>query len=494
MPKVLLINPPFNISKANYQTSISMGLLCLASYLNRANIKVKIIDGVRQRIYWHLLQSELADVDLVGLSVMTMQVSSALKISKKIKEWFPQIPIVWGGVQSTLFPEQVARHPLIDIAVFGEGEQSLLELIQTIKDNGSTKLTTESNLRNIPGIAFQDGAKIIINSRRPFLPMDDLPLPNWSLMPKEILKEMSLIPTHTSRGCPHQCAFCINPLTKNLWRGYSAERVLKGLEQIKQEPYFQNKPMRFWDENFFVDIQRAKAIIQGMIERKLNIPWETTVRVDYIRDGLIDDNFLAILKESGCYLLSFGGESGSEMVLEKINKGISPAQIITSAKQTLKYGMIPQYSFMVGLPGETKADIDQTVDCIDRLTNLSPKIQILGPQAFRPYPGSALYQDCLLSGWSAPQTLDDWAKVVEDELNYLSPRQFPWVRNIDLVESLEAYVRFGAHTIESALGSTVQANKILKLLFILLCQIRWKLKFFKWPLEFQIARRVVTKT
>jgi radical SAM superfamily enzyme YgiQ (UPF0313 family) len=486
MSKVLLINPPFNISKASYQTSIPIGLLCLASYLDRQGIEVKIIDGLRQKNYLELIQAELARVDLVGLSVMTMQVSSALKISKLIKGFDPQIPIVWGGVQSTLFPEQVAGHPLIDIAVFGEGEQTLLDLIQAIKG--------KNDLRSIPGIAFQKGEKVIINDKRSFLKMDELPTLNWSLISEEILENIILVPVHTSRGCPHQCAFCINPLTKNFWRSYSAERVLNDLEQIKHQPYFQNKPLRFWDEDFFVDIKRAKAIIQGMIDRKLNIPWETTVRVDYIRDGLIDDNFLALLKESGCYLLSFGGESGSERVLRKINKGISPEQIIYSAKQTLKYGIIPQYSFMVGLPGETKEDIKQTIYLIDQLTALSPQIQILGPQAFRPYPGSALYQECLLSGWSAPQSLDDWAKVAENELNYLSPRKFPWVDDVDLVESLEAYVRFGAHSIKSALGSTVKANKIFKLLFILLCRIRWKLKFFQWPIEFKIARKVIAKT
>ena len=484
--KVLLINPPFNISKANYETSISVGLLSLASYLDQQGIEVKIIDAIRQKNYLELIQAELPKINLVGLSVMTMQVDSALQISKLIKDFNSRIPIVWGGVQPTLFPEQVAVHPLIDIAVFGEGEKTLLEIIQAMDDR--------PDLNNIPGIAFKEKGKVVVNHKRQFLKMDDLPLPNWSLMPKEILKDISLIPTHTSRGCPHQCAFCINSITNNFWRGYSAERVLRGLEEIKRIPYFQDKPMRFWDENFFTDIPRARTIIQGIIERKLNRPWETTVRVDYISDRMIDDDFLAMLKESGCYLLSYGGESGSEIVLKKINKGIKPEQIIYSAKRTLKYGIIPQYSFMVGLPGEGRADIDKTIQIIDQLTDLSPQIQILGPQAFRPYPGSKLYQECLSSGWSAPQSLTDWAKAVKDELNFLSPRNFPWVKDIDLVESLEAYVRFGAHTIKSALGSTVKANKILKLGFILLCQLRWELKFFKWPIEFKIARRFVTKS
>jgi anaerobic magnesium-protoporphyrin IX monomethyl ester cyclase len=485
MSKVLLINPSFNISKSNYETSISVGLLSLASYLDNNGIEAKIIDAVRQENYLEEIEKELSGTDLVGLSVMTMQVSSALEISSMVRKFNSKTPIVWGGVHPTLFPEETVKHHLVDAAVFNEGEQTLLELVQAFESNG--------DLKNIPGIAFSKDREVFVNPKRDFLKMDDLPLPNWSLLPEEILEKMILIPTHTSRGCPHKCAFCINSVTNNYWRGYPAEKILEGLEVIKQEPYFQNKPMRFWDENFFTNVERARAIIQGMIERGLNIPWETTVRVDYIRENIIDDTLLRSIKESGCYLLSYGGESGSERILKKINKGIRPEQIIYSAKQTLKYGIIPQYSFMVGLPGETDWDIKQTIKVIDQLVKLSPQIQILGPQAFRPYPGSVLEQECVASGWSSPKTLDNWAKLVSNELNYLSPRNFPWVKSLDLVESLEAYVRFGAHTIKSALGSTVKANRLLKLPFILLCQLRWKLKFFKWPWDFKLARKFVTK-
>lgn len=488
MSKILLINPQFNITKANYQTSINMGLLCVASYLNEHHIGVKLIDGIRQKDYLDLIKLELSrgDIDLVGLSVMTMQIGSALEISQLIKNFNPRLPVIWGGVQATLFPRQVASHPLVDVAVFGEGEKTILDLISAFR--------LETDLRSVKGIAFKIKGEIVVNEKRDFLSAEELPLSDWSLMPEDILQNITLIPTHTSRGCPHQCAFCINPITKNRWRAYTSDRVLDDLEKIKQLPYFQGKPLRFWDEDFFVDVNRAKEIIQGMIERNLDFQWETTVRADYIRDRRIDDEFLSLIKKSGCYLLSFGGESGSERVLTQINKGISPDQIIYSAGQTLKHGIIPQYSFMVGIPGENKEDIFKTVRLIDKLTKLSPYVQILGPQAFRPYPGSPLYQMCVASGWLDPNDLDDWAKVIKDELNYLSPHNFPWLKDVDLVESLEAYVRFGAHTMESALSSTVKSNQLAKMAFILLCKLRWKLKFFKWPVEFKLAKKIIVKT
>jgi len=481
MAKVLLINPPFNISKENYDSSISVGLLCLASYLSQKGIGVKIVDCVRQKDHLNLINQELANVDSVGLSVMTTQIPSALEISKIIKDFNRDLPVIWGGLHPTFFPKDTTRHDLVDIAVIGEGEETLLEIIK------------EKPLSQIKGIAFKKDNKIQINSERPLLDMNSVPLPKWDLIPKEVLDNLDLIPTHTSRGCPYRCTFCVNAIRKNRWRGRNSQDVLKDLEIIKNQWFFRDKPIRFWDEDFFVDKQRSLEIVQGMIKNEFDMSWETTIRANYLDDDFLDDDFLTDLKKSGCYLLSFGAESGSEKILKKLQKDITVDQIINSAKRCLKHGIIPQYSFMVGLPGETRKDINGTIKLIDRLIKLGDRVQILGPQAFRPYPGSALYQECLASGWSAPQSLDNWAWLVENELNYLSPRNFPWLKHVDLVESLEAYVRFGAHSIKSALGSTVKTNKLLKLLFILLCQVRWKLKFFKWPIEFKVARSLITK-
>jgi len=200
---------------------------------------------------------------------------------------------------------------------------------------------------------------------------------------------------------------------------------------------------------------------------------------------------MARIRQSGCYLLSFGAESGSPDILKKIQKDITDEEILNSARLCLKHGIIPQYSFMLGLPGETKKDMKQTINLIDKLTKLSGRVQILGPQAFRPYPGSSLYEECVAAGWQAPQSLEEWGDVIKNELSYLTVKNFPWVKEKDFVESMEAYVRFGAHSIKSALGSSVNAAKWLKFGFILLCKLRWKLKFFALPFDFKLAKKFI---
>jgi len=481
MSKVLLINPPFNVNKENYDSSISVGLLSIASYLDSHNIKVEIIDGIRQKNYLKLIEEKIKNCNYAGISVMTTQIPNALKVSRLIKEINPSCKIVWGGVHPSLFIKETVSHPLIDMACYGEGEITMYNL------------ASNQSLSEVNGIAYQKDDEIIINEPQKLHDPTKAPLFNWDLISKEVLENIHLIPSLTSRGCPHRCTFCINAILKNRWRPRTAKQVLKDLEIIKNKEYFKNKKLRFWDENFFVDIKRAKEIINGMIERDLIIPWETTVRVNYLKEGMVDEEFIKKLKKSGCYLLSFGAESGCPRILKKIKKDIMPEDVINSAKMCLKYDIIPQYSFMAGLPGETRSDVMETLKLIDKLVELSDKIQILGPQAFRPYPGSELYQECLEAGWQEPKLLDQWEKAIKDELNYLNVQNFPWLDNPNFIESLEAYVRFGAHSIKSALGSTVKASKFLKLPFILLCKLRWKLKFFSFPWDYKLAKRFVTK-
>lgn len=477
----MLINPPFNIIKENYDSSISVGLLSIATYLDSQGIDVKIIDGIRQKNYLDLIRENIKDCEYAGLSVMTMQLSNAFKVAELIRELNPKCQIIWGGAHPTFFIKQTAAHPLVDILCFGEGEITMLETVEG------------KPLAEIHGIAYKKNGEIIINPPRELHDPTKMPLFKWELVPKEILHNLYLIPSLTSRGCPHQCTFCINAILKNRWRQRTAEQVIRDLEIIKEKDYFKDKKLRFWDENFFVDINRAKKIIDGMLEKNLVMPWETTIRANYVREGMVDDEFLKKLKKAGCYLLSFGAESGSPRILTKIKKHITPEDILRSAKMCVRNGIIPQYSFMIGLPGEKKEDMMMTLDVIDKLVKISPDVQILGPQAFRPYPGSTLYEECIQSGWKAPASIEEWVKVSEHQLSFMDIQNFPWLEDKDFVESMEAYVRFGAMSIKSAMGSSISANKIIKLGFVLLCQLRWKLKFFKFPFEFKLAKKFVTK-
>ncbi len=484
MPRVLLINPQFNVPRASYERSLAMGIFYLATYLDKMSISVKIIDGARQQNYIELIKKELPNTDFAGISSMTTQLPSALNISKLIKEYNKSIKIIWGGVHPTLFPEATASHPLIDAVVIGEGEKTLYEIIKN----------DFKNIEQVQVIAFKKEEKIIKTQERPLINMNELPEPNWKLMPEEIIEKLQQIPIHTSRGCPHRCSFCVNAILKNRWRAKNPDQVIREIKNTLSGPGAGKKTLVFWEENFFVDKSRSENILKKLIEEKINISRSTTCRADYFRDDFINDEFLDLIKKSGCELLSMGAESGSLGMLKKIQKDLTPEDLIYSAQQCVKHGISPIYSFMVGLPGETWKDTKKTLRLIDRLTEIDRRVvKIIGPQTFRPYPGSPLFEECISMGWDPPSSLEEWSGAMSGELNYLNSHKLPWLKNPDVVESLDVMVRLGANPIKYAFGLEVKANKILKFLFILLCRIRWKLKFFQFPIEYKLAKKFISK-
>ena len=271
MTKTLLINPPFNITKENYDSSVSVGLLSIATYLNSRGISVEMIDGARQKNYLDLIKEKIGDCNYAGISVMTTQIPAALKVSQLIREINPACKIIWGGPHPTFFIRQTIIHPLVDIVCYGEGELTMLDIARSIP------------LDETKGIAFKREGRPIINPPRELHDPAKMPLFNWDLAAKEILRKLYLIPSLTSRGCPHLCTFCINAISKNSWRPRTVEQILADLQAIKEREYFKGKKLRFWDENFFVDINRAREIIDE-IDNKQNC--EFGISWDTIRDYL----------------------------------------------------------------------------------------------------------------------------------------------------------------------------------------------------------------
>ena len=164
--KILLVNPPFNISKDNYDSSISVGLLCLASFLDKRGFSVKIIDGARQKNYQKTLEDEILNSDLIGFSVMTTQTSEALELSKKTRKINPRALIVWGGLHPTLFPSSTVEHPFCDLVVIGEGEETLLEIAEFLQNRALL------SVKQIPGLAFKNKeGRVIVTEKRPLMKM-----------------------------------------------------------------------------------------------------------------------------------------------------------------------------------------------------------------------------------------------------------------------------------------------------------------------------------
>jgi len=425
----------------------------------------------------NVIKKEIKNSIFAGITAMTVQVKNALEISDFIKENDPSIPIIWGGTHPYLFPKPTAMDKSVDILVIREGEHTMLELVKHFENGGS--------LNDIDGIAYIDKNKEFIQTKpRKLMNMNELESIKWNLLPKIVLNNLKKGGgyVHTSRGCPHRCTFCINIVKMNPFRARSAEKVLKDLEDVEKIGI---KYFRFRDECFFVNAKRVKKIAEGMIERGMDFEWNGSIRVDYFKPNHINDRILKKIKKAGCISFNIGIESGSQRVLDILKKDITIEEALNSARVCKKFDITPYYSFMIGVPGETKEDMMKTINIIDKLKHIWPKSGISGPQVFRPYPGGELYEKALEFGWEEPQTLRGWVEKSMKDSIFASAWDLPWIEDPDFIETV-SYSPLWTKGFKVVLKGKTPRLKVLTAMFLLISRFRWKSKFFGFPVDTKI--------
>ena len=412
--KIILINP--HLPSRLVRLNIPMSLLYVGTALVEAGYGVEIIDAnnMGEGEFYHRLDDRLKKHKVVGLSVMTAQVPDAVKVAKYIKSNNPDVPIIWGGVHPTLYPEQVAQSGYADYVVVGEGEEVVVKLMEAIDKK-------------------EDVDKLLVNTE----PMDinKLAYPRWDLLNEYweyglvgMSKRSGIgIPLLTSRGCPHRCAFCIGSVQKIKYRFRDADLVIKDIEQIVNAGV---DTISFWDEDFFANKKRLMDIMDGVKDKGLKFRWLGTARDDYFRESHIDANMIGTLKESGCRHLGIGAEAGSQRVLDMIKKDITVGDTIRCAERLSGVGISADFSFMIGMPNEEPSDMFDTVGLVNKITKIDSRFRILGPFIYRPYPGSKMYDECKEMGMKEPQTLEEWADnpYIKDIVSSKDYHYYPWVR------------------------------------------------------------------
>lgn len=409
-----------------------LGLLFIASPLVKNNYKVKIIDE-ETNFYWlEELNKELNKSTIcVGVSAMTgMQILQGLNFSKIVKDNF-NIPVVWGGMHATMLPEQTIRNKLIDIVVRGEGEEAFLKIVIALKQGNS--------LKGIRGVWYKENGEIYSNPDGQFIDLNNQihPLPyhlidceRYINIKREYLPNCKrTLELNTDRGCPHRCDFCYNlNVNKCKWRALSAFNVIEQIEYLIKN--FALDGIDIVADNFFVDKKRVSDICTEIIKRKIKATWHADCRIDYL--ARYDDSFIQLLKESGCKVLTFGVESGSQRILDSIHKDISLDEVFKVHEKLNKGGISPSYHFMAGFPGETKKDLLETYNVMMKLYYQHPKTKHVGPSIYTPYPGTPLYYKCVEMGYRSPERLEDWAildGMKSPDMPFWQPDYAKWLIN-----------------------------------------------------------------
>jgi anaerobic magnesium-protoporphyrin IX monomethyl ester cyclase len=377
MLKIALINPP---QSTNYPQP-PMGLAQIAAVLEAAGYPVRVIDANAQRLKSEDISSHLEDADIIGLTAMTPTISAALEIVGAIKKSRPELPVILGGAHATLLPEEtLSASPDIDIVVRGEGEETILELLNALDE--------DRPLNGIQGVSYRKDREIISNpARSGEVDLDSLPFLAYHLLPRKRYKPH---PPHgralpfaviiTSRGCPYQCAYCSKPVFGKKFRAQSPERVVRELAYYQEKLGI--KEFAFYDDVFTLNRDRAFDISDLILKAGLKLHWTCETRVN-----LVDKELLLRMKRSGCYAIAYGIESASEEILETIRKDITLEQVEEAVKMTREAGIQTVGYFMLGSPGETPETIRQTINFAKKL-----KLDFAQFSITTPFPGTQLYE------------------------------------------------------------------------------------------------------
>lgn len=351
--KILLINPYWE--ESTYLVP-SLGLAYITSMLLLDKHTVKIVDCTAERIKTDKLKEIVEEFspDIVGITSMTAMIYEAIKTAKAVKS-VSNAKVIMGGVHPSLLPEEVLKVKEIDFVVRGEAEITIRELVKAIENKG--------DYSKIKGVSFKRDNKIIHNPDRELIEnLDDLPFPARSYFPKVKYKQHlgepeSFMTMMTSRGCPWKCIYCINSVNALFGRKYrtmSPERVVKEIELILKK--YKVKEIDFYDDDFTCKRERVIEICDLITKKKFKFKWKCSSRVTSV-----DEQMLKKMKEAGCYLIAYGVETGSEELLRVIMKGQTKDMVRKTFELTKKAGIKTLAYFMIGIPGETKKTINETL-------------------------------------------------------------------------------------------------------------------------------------
>jgi radical SAM superfamily enzyme YgiQ (UPF0313 family) len=393
---VLLIQPQYKDTWASPPLSIGY----LAAVLEEHGHKVDFID---------LTLTPLSEVDfkrfimqtnpgLIGISVMVRALSATKTLISYIRQ-VKNVPVVIGGAQPTVEPVFSLKYTRAEFAVVGEGERTIVELIEALESRRSYE--------QVDGLVFlSNNGDYKINQPREFIKnLEQIPFPDWNLIsPLKYkiqpaltpVKMTPIAPIITTRGCPYRCNFCGGPLMwRRTFRMRNAKNIVDEIEILIKG--YKVKEIFISDDNFTLVKDHVIGMCNELLDRKINIPWACP---NGIRIDTVDDGILRLMKKAGCHLVGFGIESGNQEILDNARKQLDLKRVKEVVRMAKLNKLITYGFFIIGLPGETTETIRQTIDFAKQLPLDRAWFNILVP-----YPGTEIF-DMYAKGKSLDEI--DW--------------------------------------------------------------------------------------
>ena len=398
--RVLLIRPNHTQDKKDNYVTFPLGLGYIAAVLRERGYQVSVIDLTIEDVNYGDLENRIKQFnpDIIGISAISYEYLQVKELSAYLKRVVPS-KIILGGLLATYNYDLVLNKTDVEICVIGEGELTIIDLLENL-----------AFLAEVKGIAYKENGNITLNPPRELISdLDALPFPAYDLFDideysellmrdiymshkylpkKKIHRKMTL---ESGRGCPFACQFCSKCFTTI--RRKSVDRIIEEMKYLQE--HYAIDILGFQDELFFFEKNYIYEFCQKI--KPLGVSWYGNARVN-----TIDRETLELIVKSNCLTIGFGVESGSEKILKNMNKKTSPSQIEETLKNVLEVGLPTTISLILGYPGEDKQSVQDTLDLLKRVGHPGLMFRYITP-----YPGSALYDYCLENG------------VIENEEEYM---------------------------------------------------------------------------
>jgi len=418
-----------------------------------------------------------------------LQPKQAIPFTKKIREEFPEIINIWGGYFPANQYKSVLDSGFVDYVINGPGDEAFPQLIEAIKSKADTSL--------VKNLIFKRASEFIKTPKADLFDQDTLPqLPYEKLnsfYPIEKYLGKTFLGTktaayHSSMGCPFTCSFCaVVPIYEARWKGKSATIIYKDIKYLKDK--FGANAIEFHDNNFFVSEKRTVEF-SNLIKNE-NMIWWGEGRIDTINK--YSDESLAVMREAGCRMIFFGAETGNDAILKQMDKGgtQSGEQIKKFAARMKKFDIIPEYSFVLGLPAETSEkvmrQIDEDIQFIKQIKEINPDTEII-IYVYSPVPteGSELYKKVTETGFKFPEKLEDWLNPQWSNFDLRKNPLTPWLsaEMVDKILNFETVINAQYPTVSDFKLTSFQ-KKTLRFL----SSLRYKSDFYNFPYELKALQK-----
>ena len=488
--KILLFNP----RSANSKHRIPNSILQVGASIHGKHDYV-FVDGNLEEDPWATIRTYF-DTGQFGFFCSTVmpgpQLRQAIPYSKQIKEVYPEVTVIWGGYFASNQYKVSIEAPFVDFIVNGPGDQTFPKLIDVLKEGNTGQLKTIKNL------IYMEDERLVMTPKEALLDQDSLPALPYGFLNKFYDLDRYLNKTflgkktfayHSSLGCPFTCSFCaVVPIYSGRWKAKSAQTVYQDVKYFKDN--YGIDAIEFHDNNFFTS--RKRVVEFAKLVKDDGISWWGEGRIDTINK--YSDEDLKLMKDAGCQMIFLGAETGNDDILKQMNKGGTQTgqQIKEFAARLQPIGIIPEFSFVLGMPAESPQavmeQINWDIGFIKEIKAINPDSEIIiylySPVATE---DSDLYKEIQQAGFRFPEQLEDWLSPSWENFDLRKNPLTPWLTPamVDKIQNFETVLNGYYPTV-----SDFRIKGVKKKILRSISKLRYQSGIYHFPYEIKLLHKI----